>query len=154
MIYCYMRYSSDGQTGGVSIEMQTTAVQNFIKSNVELRGQQVLNCCDEAKSGTSLNGRESLARIRRNAVKGDTVLVYKLDRLGRNLHDALQVLRDLEGRGVRIMSATEPEMPLARHMLLAFAEEFSRQLSDRCKRSLDSIAAKGGVANGAACLSG
>lgn len=150
MIYCYMRYSSDGQTGGVSLDMQRQAIRNFINASIDLRGKEIAEFCDEAKTGTSLNGRNGLAQIRQQAQRGDYVLVYKLDRLGRNLHDSLQVLKDLEGRGVKMLSATEPEMPLARHILLAFAEEFSRQLSDRCKRALDGIASKGFVTNGSA----
>ncbi len=40
--------------------------------------------------------------------KGDTLVVYKLDRLGRSLRELLQIVGDLEARGVGFRSVTEP----------------------------------------------
>lgn len=147
MIYAYMRYSSENQTGGVSIEMQRDAIKRYIEITPELRGLSLVERIDEAKSATTLEGRTALAAIRSEAKRGDFVVVFKLDRLARNLYQALQVLKDLEEKGVRVMSTAEPDMPLIRHVMLAMAEEFSRQLSDRCKRALDGIARSGHVTN-------
>jgi DNA invertase Pin-like site-specific DNA recombinase len=46
-----------------------------------------------------------------NALKalrsGDYLVVWRLDRLGRNLADLVQIVNDLEGRGVGLVSLTE-----------------------------------------------
>lgn len=148
-IFAYMRFSSENQVGGVSIDMQRTAIASFINTNPDLKGKELVERIDEAKSATTLKGRDGLASIRKEARSGDAVIVFKLDRLGRNLFDALKVLKDFEEKHVRVYSTSEPDMPLIRHVLLAMGEEFSRQLSDRCKRALDGIAKSGHVANGA-----
>jgi len=56
---------------------------------------------------------------------GDTLTVWKLDRLGRSLRDLIDHLDDLRARGVRLQSITEAidtETPTGRAMcnLLAF----------------------------------
>jgi DNA invertase Pin-like site-specific DNA recombinase len=42
---------------------------------------------------------------------GDTIVVYTLDRLGRNLREVLNLTHDLEGRGIRLRSLADP-MPI------------------------------------------
>jgi site-specific DNA recombinase len=145
-VFAYLRYSSENQSGGVSLEMQRTAINSYLKSHPEFSGQ-VIPRIDEAKTGTTTKGREGLASIQRDAKAGDIVVVYKLDRLGRDLLDSLQVLKDFEDAKVRVLSATEPESKIVQEMMLAFAGEFSRQLSDRCKRALTARAEAGNVAN-------
>lgn len=147
MIYAYLRFSSANQSDGVSIETQRTSINAFVKARPELRALTIVECIDEAKSATTMRGRNGLERIRRDAVAGDMVVVYKLDRFARNLLEALKLLKELEERHVRVLSSCEPEMPLVQHVLLAMSEEFSRQLSDRCKRSLDHCASNGFAAN-------
>jgi DNA invertase Pin-like site-specific DNA recombinase len=51
--------------------------------------------------------------------KGDTLVVWKLDRLGRSLGDLITLLDDLKGRGVAFRSLTEAidtETPTGRAM--------------------------------------
>jgi DNA invertase Pin-like site-specific DNA recombinase len=38
---------------------------------------------------------------------GDTLVVWRLDRLGRNLQDLIRIVNDLEERGVKFRSITE-----------------------------------------------
>lgn len=146
-IYAYMRFSSENQTNNTSIETQRDAIGRYVQSVAELRGMPITEMIDEAKSATTLKGRLALQSIRQQAVRGDAVVVFKLDRLGRNLLDSLQVLSEFENQGVRVYSTSEPEMPLVRHILLATAEEFSRSLGDRCRRALNTLASSGNAAN-------
>ena len=150
MIYAYLRYSSENQRDGVSLETQRTAIHSFLSTQPDLRGQTVIERIDEAKSATTLKGRFALAQIRAEVRSGDVIIVYRLDRLARNLFEALKVLREMEDRRVRVLSTCEPAMPLVQHVLLAMSEEFSRQLSDRCKKALDNCASNGFAANKAA----
>src|SRR5438132_10685713 len=39
--------------------------------------------------------------------KGDTLVVWRLDRLGRSLRDLIQLTQDLQGRGIGLESLTE-----------------------------------------------
>lgn len=43
----------------------------------------------------------------RHLREGDTLVVWRLDRLGRRLKELLQIVEDLEGRGIELISLTE-----------------------------------------------
>ena len=51
--------------------------------------------------------RPELAKCLKALDDGDTLIVWKLDRLGRSLHDLITLLDDLKGRGVAFRSLTE-----------------------------------------------
>lgn len=51
--------------------------------------------------------RPELAKCLKALGTGDTLAVWKLDRLGRSLHDLIGLLDDLKARGVAFLSLTE-----------------------------------------------
>ena len=51
--------------------------------------------------------RSQLQKCFRSLNKGDTLAVYKLDRLGRSLGDIISLLDDLKARGIAFQSVTE-----------------------------------------------
>jgi DNA invertase Pin-like site-specific DNA recombinase len=51
--------------------------------------------------------RPELAKCLKTLKDGDTLVVWKLDRLGRSLHDLIGLLDDLKTRGVAFKSLTE-----------------------------------------------
>jgi DNA invertase Pin-like site-specific DNA recombinase len=51
--------------------------------------------------------RPELAKCLKTLKAGDTLIVWKLDRLGRSLHDLIGLLDDLKTRGVAFKSLTE-----------------------------------------------
>ncbi|MDD5459004.1 MAG: recombinase family protein [Phycisphaerae bacterium] len=51
--------------------------------------------------------RPELAKCLKALADGDTLAVWKLDRLGRSLHDLIGLLDELKGRGVAFQSLTE-----------------------------------------------
>jgi DNA invertase Pin-like site-specific DNA recombinase len=61
---------------------------------------------DEGLSGATTK-RPALARCLKTLQPGDTLTVWKLDRLGRSLRDLIAMLDDLHARGVRFRSLTE-----------------------------------------------
>ena len=146
-IFAYMRFSSENQTGNTSIDVQRETITRFVQHTPELKGGEIVERIDEARSATTVRNRPALASIMSDASRGDIVVVYKLDRLGRNLLEALLVLKELDDRKVRVLSVTEPEQQLTRQIQLAVAEDFSRNLSERCRRALNSLATSGFVAN-------
>ena len=86
----------------------------------------------EKLSGTSttLPAREKLLAFAR---KGDVVVVWKLDRLGRSLRDLIDVVNSLQDRGVGLRSlqeaidTTTPAGKLTFHIFAALAE-FERDM--------------------------
>ena len=63
---------------------------------------------EEKGSGSTRKGRKELARCLASLRKGDTLCVYKIDRIARSLFDLLDILHHLEKVGAAIKSVTEP----------------------------------------------
>jgi len=61
---------------------------------------------DEGLSGATTK-RPALLRCLKKLEHGDTLIVWKLDRLGRSLRDSITMLDDLRARGVKFHSLTE-----------------------------------------------
>ena len=93
MKYGYARTSTDDQT---------TALQ--LAALKHARCTHVFE--DKAASGSSLT-RPALARCLRTLRPDDTLIVWKLDRLGRSLRDLITMLDGLRARGVKFQSLTE-----------------------------------------------
>jgi DNA invertase Pin-like site-specific DNA recombinase len=80
--------------------------------------------------------RPDLDRLLADAHAGrfDVVAVWKLDRLGRSLIHMVQIVDDLLGKGIHVVSATEPHMdsttPQGRLMrnILGSMAEYEREL--------------------------
>src|SRR6266704_7111950 len=60
----------------------------------------------EQKSVRNMN-RPELTRCLDTLRKGDTLVIWKLDRLGRSLRDLLEIVERLENSGVQFISLTE-----------------------------------------------
>lgn len=98
----------------------------------------------EKKTGTKTEGREELARLLEFLREGDTLVVMKVDRLGRSLLDLANILDGLQKRGIkfRTLDATyDVDTAAGRamlQMLMIFAE---LENSFRKERQLAGIAA-------------
>jgi DNA invertase Pin-like site-specific DNA recombinase len=87
---------------------------------------------DHGISGATTK-RPALARCLKALEHGDTLTVWKLDRLGRSVRDLLNILHDIQARGVRFQSITEAidtVTPTGRAMLhmVALLAELERGL--------------------------
>ncbi len=84
--------------------------------------------------------RAGLARALKALQKGDTLIVWKLDRLGRSLSHLVQTIVDLRERGVGFQSLHDPidttnaSGRLVLHIAAAFAE-FERALATERTRA-------------------
>jgi DNA invertase Pin-like site-specific DNA recombinase len=63
----------------------------------------------EKASGKSRDGRDVLAGVIDHLRTGDTLVVVKLDRLGRSTRDVLNIVHELEERGAHLR-VLEPEL--------------------------------------------
>ena len=135
-IYGYARVSTADQ----QLDLQIEALKNA--------GCQTI--FEEKVSGT-IRYRPELNRLLDIAKRGDTVIIWKLDRLGRSAQHLLEVADRLTYEGVHLRCLTAPidtsssAGTLMLQMLAAFAE-FERNLnSERTKAGLANAASKGRV---------
>lgn len=92
----YVRVSSDDQT----IDTQIHALEETYKIDRWFK--------DRAVSGvTKAKDREGLGELLKYAREGDTVVVYAIDRLGRDTIDVLTTVEELRAKGVSIISKRE-----------------------------------------------
>ena len=128
----YARYSSHAQDGGTSIEVQLEACGRGLEP------ASVLEYVDRAKTGRAVAGREALLKLLADAEDGkiERVLVYKYDRVGRNLAETSAIVAQLEDCGVDVLSVTEGKDAFARGMHLVISEHYSRVLAERTRDGL------------------
>jgi len=123
----YCRVSTDKQ----AVDLQLEELHRLAAR----RGWLIAGVYEDVISGASTR-RPSLDRLLADAHAGRfrLVAVWKLDRLGRSLIHMIQVVDDLLGKGVHVVSATEPHMdsttPQGRLMRNIFASvaEYEREL--------------------------
>ena len=96
--YGYARVSSLSQ----SIDVQTKALQEA--------GCTVVRT--EKLSGSSRDGRDELANILDFLQSGDVLVVCKLDRLGRNTRDVLNLVHEIDQKGASLQ-VLEPAIDTA-----------------------------------------
>jgi DNA invertase Pin-like site-specific DNA recombinase len=104
---------------------------------------------DKGVSGATTK-RPALARCLKTLQPGDTLTVWKLDRLGRSVRDLLNILHDLQGRAVQFQSITEAidtQTPTGRAMLhmVALLAELERGLITERTRAGVKAAKRRGV---------
>lgn len=106
----------------------------------------------EDKASGKKEDRPELASCLKALRAGDTLLVWKLDRLGRNLRHLVNIVHDLTARGVGLkvltgqgaaIDTTSAQGKLVFGIFAALAE-FERELiSERTKAGLESARARG-----------
>ena len=130
----YMRVSTHDQTHG----LQEDALKKY--------------GCDRIYSDTisgKTTNRVGLDEVLENLDSGDTLVVWKLDRLGRKTIHLLQTIEDLEERGVGFVSlmegfdATTTAGKLMFQMMCACAEFERNNLRDRVIAGVRSAQARG-----------
>ena len=103
----------------------------------------------EEKASGALGARPELERALDHLRPGDTLIVWRLDRLGRSLRHLIEVVGQLEERGVAFRSVTEgidtstPGGKLVFHIFASLAE-FERELiRERTRAGLAAARARG-----------
>jgi DNA invertase Pin-like site-specific DNA recombinase len=113
-----------------------------------LRGHGCSLVYEEHASGKSA-ARPELESCLKALRLGDVLVVWRLDRLGRSLSDLVQIVGDLEGRGVGFVSLTEsiqtnsPAGRLVFHVFAALAEFERNLIRERTRAGLASARARG-----------
>lgn len=143
----YARYSEGPRQTDQSIEGQVRDCRAF----ADEKDIQIIEIyADRHISGKSVEGRDEFQRMMRDAEarRFDCIIVWKIDRFGRNREDiAVNKIR-LRKAGVTLMYAKEsvpegPEGILLESLLEGLAEYYSADLRQKVVRGLDETAKKG-----------
>lgn len=135
----YARFSSNKQSEQ-SIEGQLRICNLFAKEN---DFKIVNNYIDRAASGTNDN-RIEFQRMMKDSSKNlfEIVIVYQYDRFARNRRDSMNNKFILRNNGVKLLSATEPEITnrpsdlFMEGILDTAAEFYSRDLAQKTVRGM------------------
>ena len=103
---------------------------------------------EEKISGKSTD-RPELANCIKALRSGDTLVVWRLDRLGRSLKDLINIVADLESKGINFISLTErietesAAGKLTFHLFAALCEFERSIIRERTKAGLAAARARG-----------
>jgi len=103
---------------------------------------------EEKVSGKSTD-RPELGNCLKALRDGDTLVVWRLDRLGRSLKDLINIVADLESKGINFMSLTEKVETesaagkLTFHLFAALSEFERNIIRERTKAGLAAARARG-----------
>lgn len=152
----YARYSKGPRQTDQSIEGQVTDCTAYAAANgIDLIGTYA----DRHISGKSVEGRDEFQRMMLDAEahKFDCIIVWKIDRFGRNRQDiAINKMR-LKRAGVELLYAKEavpdgPEGIILESLLEGLAEYYSADLRQKVKRGIRESTKKGRYPGGRAPL--
>lgn len=147
-IAVYIRYSSENQRDGYSIEYQMDECRKFIDE----QGYEFVRAyVDEAVSGKSTENRTAFFELLADVKAGlyDAVVVYKYSRFARNLMEATLYRQQIEKNGAKLISAMEriddttPEGRMMRNIIMAMDEYYSDNLSTFVQSSMHTAAKAG-----------
>lgn len=135
MKYGYARVSTDDQNPALQLAaLKNAGCKTIFK--------------DDGLSGATTK-RPALLRCLKRVEYGDTLIVWKLDRLGRSLRDLITMLDNLKQRGVKFRSLTEAidtETPTGRAMwqMIGVLAELERSLiSERTRAGVKAAQRRG-----------
>ena len=155
----YAKYSSHEQDGTSTIESQIRECKEYALR----QGWQVLEdhiYVDEAKSGTTVNGRDAFTEIiavaQQKPKPFDVILVWHTSRFARDRLDAAKYKALLRGLGIELKSASQelnedtPEGKLMAALYEGMDEYYSARLGVEVKRGHKENALQGFRSGGSA----
>ena len=128
----------------------STRDQNLDLQTAALKQAQCDRIFEETMSGAK-RARPELERTLDHVRAGDTLVVWKLDRLGRSVKDLVELVGELEQRGVHFQSVTDnidTSTPAGRfffHVMASLAQMERELLVERTRAGLDAAKAQGRI---------
>ena len=127
----------------------TTKISHFRLTRLTSLGINLSDILTEKISGAKTD-RPELNACLANLQQGDTLVVWRLDRLGRSMHHLVELIEDLRNRGVGFRSVsdglidtTSPSGELIFHIFSALAQFERRLIQERTRAGLASARARG-----------
>lgn len=145
----YARYSDSKQTEQ-SIEGQLKVCTKYAETHGYTIIREYIDRAQSGKTDDRTQFRKMLSDSKKQEF--DVVIVYSIDRFGRNILQALLNEKNLQDNGVTILSATEnfentPSGRMQRNIHMSFAQYYSEELAQKVKRGME-INAEKGLSNG------
>lgn len=138
----YVRVSSEEQVENYSLDTQL----EICSKEARRRNCQILEVFrEEGRSAKTINGRpvlmELLSYCKKNRKHICSIIVYRLDRLSRQISDYISIRKTLADCGISLISATEPTgnsptEKLIETILAGFAQHDNDIRSERTKNGL------------------
>jgi DNA invertase Pin-like site-specific DNA recombinase len=134
-IYGYARVSTMSQSNDLQVARLRSAGCDIIRA--------------ESVSGASRKGRTELETIVEFIRPGDTLVVVKLDRLGRSTRDVLNLVHELESKGAALrilepeIDTSKPEGRIILTTLSMVAEMELSFIKERQRAGIEAAKAKG-----------
>jgi DNA invertase Pin-like site-specific DNA recombinase len=141
----YARVSSKDQ----ELEIQI----NEIKKYCQYRNFEIVRIYTDKASGKNIkrDGFEDMMQVlHKKTFDADAVIVHKIDRIGRNLKNLIDIIEDFSKMNIQFISITDnvdttnPQGKFMFHMIGAFAEYERTLINERTRLGIDE-ALKNGV---------
>ncbi len=141
MIFGYARLSTSDQS--LNLQIDALLQEGIERKNIYTD-----------KISSTVQERKSLTRLWDFAREGDTIVVWKLDRLARSLIHFTKLMNELEEKGVKFKSITEPFIDTTKessqskflvNMFAALAQLERDIIIERTKAGLESARLRGRV---------
>jgi DNA invertase Pin-like site-specific DNA recombinase len=93
--------------------------------------------------------RPELVKLLNTLTRGDTLIVWKLDRLGGRVKELIKIVNDFNAKGIQFISTTQnidTNTPIGRfffHIIASLAELEVETIRERTKAGLESARARG-----------
>ena len=138
-VAAYCRVSTDKEDQLNSLAAQRRFFQEYIADHPAWAFAGIF--ADEGLSGTSVKRRPQFAELVQRAMAGgiDLILTKEVSRFARNTVDALQITRQLKGRGVGVLflndniDTRENDGEFRLTIMASVAQEESRKVSERTR---------------------
>jgi len=132
---------------GIGLEWQ----ESVIRAEVEHRGWELTDLCQDVASGKSLRHRNELGRTLRDLRDGkaDALVVAKLDRLSRSVLDFAGVMETAVEEGWSLVvldlavDTTTTNGKLIAHIMIALAQWERELIGDRTRAALRAVRSRG-----------
>ena len=138
-VVIYARVSTDGQT----IDQQVETCKKYC----DLKGLTVVDVVSEQGSGKDIISRPKFQQLQKDLrnYKYDAVVVFRIDRLGRNVRDMVMFFEEMQNKGIGIHSINENldiSTPIGRaivNILITMAQLEREQISLATKQRLQAL---------------
>jgi len=139
MVFGYARVSTLDQS--LNLQMDALLKEGVLQENIFTD-----------KVSSTVEERKSLNKLWEYVRSGDTIIVWKLDRLARSLIHFTKLMTELEGKGVKFKSITEPFIDTTKqsshtnfliNMFAALAQLERDIIIERTKAGLESAKQRG-----------
>ena len=149
LVVCWGEFAARREGHLIGYARVSTTGQDTATQEAKLKAAGCTLIRTETVSGGSRNGRNELASILDFIRHGDVLIVVKLDRLGRNTRDVLNLVHELEEKGasLRVLEpAIDTGGPMGRMVLTVLGMVAEMELGfirDRQRAGIDAAKAKG-----------